>query len=32
MNDLDLAGYGAPYDDDPADYEYLDFIQRGGQE
>lgn len=21
-----------PYDDDPADYEYLDFIQRGGQD
>lgn len=32
MNEPDLTGYGAPYDDDPADYEYLDFIQRGGQE
>lgn len=32
MNEPDLSDYGAPYDDDPADYEYLDFIQRGGRE
>lgn len=31
MNDLDLSDYGAPYDDDPADYEYLYHQQQGSK-